>query len=132
MAHVPGHFINQQNSGDRRPHNGGKKSRHPEDDEILRRDGNPGQPRQGSRQPAGDSAQDKKGKENSPGRAGAKAGDGKKEPRRQQKGQRPGGGLEGEPLQEKPVSIAIQEVADGKLEAPEDQENETTEEETHD
>ncbi len=25
--------------------------------------------------------------------------------------------LEGEPLQEKPVSIAIQEVADGKLEA---------------
>ena len=37
----------------------------------------------------------------------------------------------GEPL-EKPVSIAIQEVADGKLEAPEDQENETTEEETHD
>ena len=38
----------------------------------------------------------------------------------------------GEPLDEKPVSIAIQEVADGKLEAPEDQENETTEEETHD
>ena len=37
-----------------------------------------------------------------------------------------------EPLDEKPVSIAIQEVADGKLEAPEDQENETTEEETHD
>ena len=38
----------------------------------------------------------------------------------------------GEPLDEKPVSIAIQEVADGKLEAPEDQENETREEETHD
>ena len=38
----------------------------------------------------------------------------------------------GEPLDEKPVTLAIQEVADGKLEAPEDQENETTEEETHD
>ena len=34
--------------------------------------------------------------------------------------------LEGEPLQEKPVSIAIQEVADGKLEAEAaQQENET-------
>ena len=40
--------------------------------------------------------------------------------------------LAGEPLDDKSVSIAIQEVADGKLEAPEDQENETTEEETHD
>lgn len=40
--------------------------------------------------------------------------------------------MAGEPLDDKPVSIAIQEVADGKLEAPEDQENETTEEETHD
>ena len=38
----------------------------------------------------------------------------------------------GEPLDEKPVSIAIQEVADGKLTAPEDQENEATEKETHD
>ena len=38
----------------------------------------------------------------------------------------------GEPLDEKPVSIAIQEVADGKLEAPEDQENETTEDQPHD
>ena len=37
-----------------------------------------------------------------------------------------------DPKDMKPVSIAIQEVADGKLEAPEDQENETTEEETHD
>ena len=30
--------------------------------------------------------------------------------------------LSGEPLEEKPVSIAIQEVADGKLEAHPDQE----------
>ena len=33
--------------------------------------------------------------------------------------------LEGEPLQEKPVSIAIQEVADGKLEAEAAQESQT-------
>ena len=38
----------------------------------------------------------------------------------------------GEHLEDKPVTIALHEVADGKLEAPEDQENETTEEETHD
>ena len=37
--------------------------------------------------------------------------------------------LEGEPLQEKPVSIAIQEVADGKLEAEAaQQENQTADE----
>ena len=38
----------------------------------------------------------------------------------------------GEHLEDKPVTIALHEVADGKLEAPEDQENETTEVETHD
>ncbi len=37
--------------------------------------------------------------------------------------------LEGEPLQEKPVSIAIQEVADGKLEAEAAQQEEQTEQE---
>ena len=35
--------------------------------------------------------------------------------------------LEGEPLQEKPVSIAIQEVADGKLEAEAAQQENQTE-----
>ena len=35
--------------------------------------------------------------------------------------------LEGEPLQEKPVSIAIQEVADGKLEAEAAQQKEEQE-----
>ncbi len=35
--------------------------------------------------------------------------------------------LEGEPLQEKPVSIAIQEVADGKLEAEAAQQQEEQE-----
>lgn len=37
--------------------------------------------------------------------------------------------LEGEPLQEKPVSIAIQEVADGKLEAEAAQQENQTEDE---
>ena len=37
--------------------------------------------------------------------------------------------LEGEPLQEKPVSIAIQEVADGKLEADAAQQENQTEDE---
>lgn len=37
--------------------------------------------------------------------------------------------LEGEPLQEKPVSIAIQEVADGKLEAEAAQQGNQTEDE---
>ena len=37
--------------------------------------------------------------------------------------------LEGEPLQEKPVSIAIQEVADGKLEVEAAQQEEQTEQE---
>ncbi|MGO5021909.1 DNA-directed RNA polymerase subunit omega [Lawsonibacter sp. LCP25S3_G6] len=37
--------------------------------------------------------------------------------------------LEGEPLQEKPVSIAIQEVADGKLEAEAAQQENQTENE---
>ena len=37
--------------------------------------------------------------------------------------------LGGEPLQEKPVSIAIQEVADGKLEAEAAQQEEQTEQE---
>ena len=37
--------------------------------------------------------------------------------------------LEGEPLQEKPVSMAIQEVADGKLEAEAAQQENQTEDE---